>query len=925
MIYKKNRYQSIGRILSCILIAPLAMMMMGSGCTSIEGISVIQQAHDPFGFPRPGLDQKNVPVQTSFFIVIGPEKGAPRDSVLTNTISVTLTPEGGEPLQVVKPGLVFADGYQGKIVTPSGRAPKGCIALLIDSATRIKAATTYQVRVTASSGNGFSIPTKAQEWSFTTEEDPGKKALRFELDVAPSKAVRWHGAHFDGMVKTGFCSSDPIRIPGYDLMDGVRKKWPKAWSLQRDATLTAFQYRLDGVYSKVPPNIVRERETRRITKIETSEEGTVLHVEDFFGHEQYGIKSNRPLSPDYHPGDEVLIADGKSDARAKVISADDKTRTVLVTPFEEPKRGWLIEYPTPLPKKENPLMPGLFPTGGCYLRKFNPSGTPHYYWGRLDKEWDIAIKRYNRRVVPRFIGGTGDLSIDGRGGTTAKDLLQLRDVTHAITDHIVERYGDKALTFSWAVLNEPDLWPVYWRTKDWDNMQAFYDYSVDGILRAFEDRGYDSDEVFIGGLELGAIFGLRMWLVPVFLAHCSPTAEHDQALPLNAAYADKRLDGRRSRRVEKLCDANNGKGTPLDFISIHAYNAAKLGADKLIRAKEIALETDAEYYKDLWVNSFECASGWTPLNDPAAEDSFLGNGYYSTWCADFARRLLARAAADPRYGYGETALTVWQSPNRNFGGFNALTQIIDVDDDGDYFKDRSVTIPLPVFNFLSILNSMSDKYWVLPEKKQGGYVVSGFASPTADDTRLMVYSHSETDTQCRSTTEFDVAIRLSSLPYSGKVRVDEYQFDKKNNSYYYWGLKLKDRQIPVDEVPQTPAEELAPLLRDLEGDDDKLKKEAFKSIQKLGVRARAAIPALEGYLEKMGIEDSRMKNFVLASIRKVAPVYTPEELITVQELAELHVTRSTTLTVPSKGPLELPVSVSGNGVNFVVITPEKAE
>jgi hypothetical protein len=379
MIYKKNRYQSIGRILSCILITPLAMMMMGSGCTSIEGISVIQQAHDPFGFPRPGLDQKNVPVQTSFFIVIGPEKGAPRDSVLTNTISVTLTPEGGEPLQVVKPGLVFADGYQGKIVTPSGRAPKGCIALLIDSATRLKAATTYQVRVTASSGNGFSIPTKAQEWSFTTEEDPSKKALRFELDVAPSKAVRWHGAHFDGMVKTGFCSSDPIRIPGYDLMDGVRKKWPKAWSLQRDATLTAFQYRLDGVYSKVPPNIVRERETRRITKIETSEEGTVLHVEDFFGHEQYGIKSNRPLSPDYHPGDEVLIADGKSDARAKVISADDKTRTVRVTPFEEPKRGWLIEYPTPLPKKENPLMPGLFPTGGCYLRKFNPSGTPHYY------------------------------------------------------------------------------------------------------------------------------------------------------------------------------------------------------------------------------------------------------------------------------------------------------------------------------------------------------------------------------------------------------------------------------------------------------------------------------------------------------------------------------------------------------------------
>ena len=33
-------------------------------------------------------------------------------------------------------------------------------------------------------------------------------------------------------------------------------------------------------------------------------------------------------------------------------------------------------------------MPGLFPPGGCYLRKFNPVGTPCFYWGRLDKEWD---------------------------------------------------------------------------------------------------------------------------------------------------------------------------------------------------------------------------------------------------------------------------------------------------------------------------------------------------------------------------------------------------------------------------------------------------------------------------------------------------------------------------------------------------------
>jgi hypothetical protein len=919
MIYKKEDiYRSIGRILSCLLITPL---VLGAGPASIDGINIIQQKHDPFGFPRPGRNQKNVSVQTSFYIVIGPEKGAPQDSVLTDSISMTLLPEGGDPLQIVKPGLVFAEGYRGKTRPAGGRGSKDAVALFVESETRLKSATTYQVRVTASSGKGFSIPAKTQVWSFTTEEEPGRKSLRFELDVAPSKTVRWHGAHFSGIVKAGsFCVSDPIRLPGYDLMAKVRRKWPKAWSIQRDAYMTGFHFRPSGMGS-TQPNVVRERETRRITRIEKQKDGILLHVEDFFGHEQYGIPSNRKLTPDYLPGNEVLIADGINDARAKVIRVDDKARTVLVTSFEEPKGGWLIKYASPLPKKENPTAPGLFADSGCYLRKFSPVGTPHYYWGRLDKEWDIAIKRYNRRIVPRFTNGTGDLSLDGRSGTTAKDLLQHREVSYAFTKHTIERYGDVCLTFPWTVLNEPDLWPVYWRTQDWDNLQQFYDYTVDGILRAFEDQGYDSDKVFIGGLELGAIFGLNLKL-HAFVAHCSPNAEHKDAVPLNAAFADKRLDGKRSRRVEKLCRANNGRGTPLDFISVHTYNGAKMSADKLIRAKDIALEIDAEYYKDLWVSSFESVTSWTPGSDPAARDSFLGNGYYSTWCADFARRLLAKAQDDPRYGYGETMLTVWPTPNYNFGGVNAFTQIIAVDDDGDYIQDRSVTIPLPTFNFLSILNSMSEDYRVLPEQQSGGYTVSGFASPTKDDTRLLVYSHSEVDTQCRSETEFDVTIHLASLPYSGKVRVEEYRFDKRNNSYYDLGLKLRDREIPVDKLPQTPTEQLAPLLRDLKGEDEKLRTAAFTEIRKMGVRARAAISAMETHLG--GVVDSRMKDMLLRPLKKVAPVYTAEELKTVQDLATLSVTRSTTLTVPAKGPLTLPLRVSGNGVDFVVITPIKA-
>ena len=87
-------------------------------------------------------------------------------------------------------------------------------------------------------------------------------------------------------------------------------------------------------------------------------------------------------------------------------------------------------------------------------------------------------------------------------------------------------------------------------------LQKFYDYTVDAILRAFEDRGYDSNRVAVGGLELGAIFGVHMRLQD-FLVHCSPRADASKAAPVrkgkpptlllpNAAFRDRRLNGKRS-------------------------------------------------------------------------------------------------------------------------------------------------------------------------------------------------------------------------------------------------------------------------------------------------------------------------------------------------------------------------------------------
>ena len=245
-------------------------------------------------------------------------------------------------------------------------------------------------------------------------------------------------------------------------------------------------------------------------------------MEDVFGHDQYGVPGGRPVSDDFHPGDEVLIADGIHDARARVVAADRAARTVTVALLATPSGGWKIAYERPLPNRQDPGAPGLFPPGGCYLRKFNPHGTACYYWGRLDKEWDLAASITAAVSSPTSpMRPATSLATAGAGPPSRITPNGMRRPGRS-PDISSTEYGAKSLEFTWSVFNEPDLGPLFWRA-DWNELQKFYDYTTDAILRAFEDRGYRSEKVFIGGLELGGIFGTNLKLKE-FLAHCSPRA-----------------------------------------------------------------------------------------------------------------------------------------------------------------------------------------------------------------------------------------------------------------------------------------------------------------------------------------------------------------------------------------------------------------
>lgn len=903
-------------------IAALALAAAFPSALPAADIVLLQARPDPFGWPRPAPGAEQVPLSTSLFFQLGFRDREASDRVLADSVSVrVLGPEGTSAVEVLAAGQQFAPGFQGQL-QPS-RKPEGALAVYIDGPFAWQPRTRYTIEVRARSLAGAELQGAPGAWSFTTADAPGRPTIEFQVDLA-QPAVAWQGGFFTGFCKPSFCTSASNRLPGYELMLGVRQSSPRAWSLQRDFSLTGAQHQpqfLDGGQ----PNLVRERETRRIRAMEPHENGTLLRVEDFFGHEQYGIESNRPLAGDYHAGDEVLVADGVSDARAKVLRVVSDTpaeRWLLVTRIEPPAGGWKLEYARPLPQQEDPHAPGLFPPGGCYLRKFLPAGTPHYYWGRVDREWDIAT-RYGRRLVVNFTDAPGDLAVDGRQWTYPKDYVEYHQVVREITSHLIQRYGEACLDFVWSVLNEPDLAVAFWRSRDWDELQKFYDYTVDAILRSFEDHGYDSRRVVVGGLEIGAIFGARIEgpILKKFLIHCSPTATGEGALELNAAFADRRLDGKRSQRVERLCGEHGGRGSPCDFISIHGYNAAEVLAAKLHRGKQLALEIDPEYYAQLWVNSFESCPDWAPPPDPAAADSYLGNGYFTTWCADVARRRLAAAAADPRYGFGEATLTFWPWPNKNLRGHNNATQVLSVDDDADGQPDRELTVALPILHYLGLLEQMRDRFWVLPEQRMAGHLVSGFASRADDRLCLLLYAHDPLDVQSRTAAEFQVRAELNALPWA-EVEIEEYRYDQRHNSYYELARRLRDQPPDAAASARLPAEDVPRLVAILTGND---REAQLAAIQQLTRYRDVPEPVLVAALQlhqatthediRLAIEEAGKK------VMNRQASFTPADAERIEQASRQQVTDRRRAKAGADGSLRLTVPVSANGSTFVVLRP----
>ena len=763
--------------------------------------------------PRPPHGAVNVPAATTIWceLAAGGEEAGEVDPIVLASLHVELFE--GERRRVVVERGALAEGFHGRLLldgrerdaaapAPGPSDAAQIVELYLVPDRPLAAATECTVTLRAASKLGAELDASRARFTFKTRDAwrSGPVALHGSCDATVDFAQRV----FSGTLQPDFDTTLLFdQLPTCELLQAIPgpEPHPAAASLERDWPLCGDYW--TNAFFDGDPNFVRERETRRVVAIETetaappgANEGEVttwrVHVEALPEAALYGIAADRPLAPDHPLGSRVLIADESRSIDATVVSVDEEAHVVTldVAPATQLPTTWRAPPPPQFPP-DDPRTPANFARGLVRLLRLDPPGTPAFWFGRVDHQWDLVHARFGRRLVVNFDRVPVDLSSDGvvNGGKGMKCAREWHEVVRTVTAHLIDRYGRSLADSYISVANEPDLGTVFWS----DSRRAlfdFYDVTVDGVLRAFEERALPAERVKVGGLELAAL-APKPDLLPAFLAHCCPKGGGPG--DVNAAVADRSLDGLRSRRVEALVRGHGGRGSPCDFLSLHQYKHAAAAWRQLQDARATALAIDADFYKELALTCFESDPDWNPTRDPATRDLFLGNGFWPAWAADWTRRALEAAQSDPSFTRHEALLTVWPL-DRNLAGLPALSFVLDRSPEagaGDGAKaPRPATVPKDMLRFLEITGWMGTRLFLIngngingssaivegssapegpPAADPLAPVVAGFGGAVADELFALVYGHDPRDPENRDPHEWEVALTLDSFPLVGPL------------------------------------------------------------------------------------------------------------------------------------------------------------
>jgi hypothetical protein len=212
----------------------------------------------------------------------------------------------------------------------------------------------------------------------------------------------------------------------------------------------------------------------------------------------------------------------------------------------------------------------------------------------------------------------------------------------------------------------------------------------------------------------------------------------------------------------------------------------------------------------------------------------------------------------------------------------------------------------------------------LPERIEGGHVVSGFAS--RDDrgvVRALLYTHDARDTQSRSGSSLDITLNIGGLGWDGPASVQECRFDQDHNSPFRLARALRDRPVLG---PSTDPAALAAVRRALEGTNREAQREALANLSSLDATARQTlvptILRLAGQEQDQDIRAAAQK--ALASFFAPA-AYSRAEIEQIQKTCEYHSTEPTTRLRQPDGRIKLTIRLAGNGCTFLRIAPDAVQ
>jgi hypothetical protein len=759
----------------------LLLVGLWAGAAAAAAPVVVHDCGSIHPRPRPCDAAANVTRDTSlYFEVVVPLSNYPSDGVDVNSVVATIRKGSGTPVTMFGPNQVFAPGYSGRVLAEFVEDGSWGRGYYIVPAAKLDPSSSYTVTVTGRTRRTLTpIDPATSTWTFTTRRDLTGASIAIPVDLS-APAVRWDGRWFAGECKPNFGTSRMYDQEGaYDLMQEAAARAPGFLEEQRDFPWMGDYWQ--ATFFDGNPNLVRERETRRILQFTDLAAETELTLTDLVEGPLYGIAPNRPLSADYHVGDRVLVCDATRSEVRTVLSVSDSTGKIRVEKLATPAAQWTPGDPSSAPA-DDPDTPDHFTHPLAALRKFSPSGTPVYYWTRLDDELDQHVAhgrkpQLNPFSTPVDLCATG-VTENASGGVCEnepKDWVEWDGFIRTVVGHLIDRYGPQVLDWTYSIGNEPDL-SAYW--KDSNRFFRYYDYTANSILRAFEERGLDASRIRIGGVEMGIFTGK----LNDMLYHCSPGANNPNPtfVETNAVCLDPAFDGERAARVQAFCTGHGGKGCPLDYVSMHTYDPAAQAASKILSVRSSALSIDAAFYAGLDVHSHETTPDWMGARDPGWKEVFRWGGFFPTWGGDYFRRLLDAAIADPRKAGGQATVTGWPF-NYNFVGDASLAGFMRVDEDGDGDEDRVQAVASSFFRFAELSAWMSHDLRPLPTTTDAGAVVGGWRSVEPEADRFLLYAHDPLDVEARETLGWDVALQLTGLRNPG-VAVTEYRIDRDHGA-----------------------------------------------------------------------------------------------------------------------------------------------